>query len=318
MRSSPWLLFGMTGSLAYGGTFLEVTPGTNNATITQLVLTVNGTDQTQNTEAPPFGVNPLPASGSTPVLVKSVRITDGVQVGLNLTFFNTSGAAVVNIAGHITGAAGVGVYDNGTLIRSDSNTSAFGAAVAGTAMDTDLRNYSFYDSVTPALPRSSPSPADMDLLFLRSVRMDDYFMVSERWGNSPFTVTALMENGQPYATANVLRLGGPDLASPTTPTGEAYTRYDWNTGYAPGGTDQALALTIFSAKKFFEGTGSQGGPIFGLRIDNNNEADYKILGISANTFADNEENSQVIPEPSAFLLTLAGALGLVFSRRRLA
>jgi len=125
----------------------------------------------------------------------------------------------------------------------------------------------------------------------------------------------LMENGQPYPTANVLRLGGP---RPATGFGDPYLSFDWNTGYAPAGqfADQAQTLTVFSAKKFFEGPGIQGGPIFGLRIDNDSEADIKIVGISASTFADNEQNSQVIPEPSTLLLTIAGALWFVGSRKR--
>lgn len=308
------LLLGMTSSFVRAATFIDVTPGPGNATVIEVVLTTINGIESRTTESPPHGVGPPPISGSTPVLVNSIRINDGAQVGLNLAFFNTSGAAVVNVGSHVTAAGGIGVYKNGALTRSNSNALTYANAVAGTATDTDLRNFNFYDSVT--VP-SSPSP-DMDLLFLMAVEMRDYFMVSERWGNSPFTVTALMENGQPYATANVLRLGGPDLASPATPTSEAYTRYDWNTGFAPDGShsDQAQTITVFSARKFFEGTNTQGGPIFGLRIDNNNEADFKIVGISDQTFADNAVNSQVIPEPSTILLTIAGTFWLLVSRKR--
>jgi hypothetical protein len=315
MKATPLFLLGLTSSLVSAGTFLDIRPGTNNSEIKQVVLTQNGTDVTQNVEAPDYGVGPPPISGTTPVIVKSVSISNGTPVNLNLTFFNTSGAEVRNVASHITAANGIGVYDNGAITTSRSNTQAYANALAATTMDTDLRNFSFYDSVTPVLPGPSSAVADMDLLFLRSVRMDDYFMVSERWGNSTLRVTALMENGEPYATANVLQLGG---ATPTTGFGDPFTASDWNTGFAPQGThsDQAFAITVFSAQKFFEGTGTQGGPIFGLRIDNDIEADVKIVGISANTFADNEINSNVIPEPSAFALALIGSLLFLGSRKR--
>jgi hypothetical protein len=307
----PWCLLGLTASMTQAVTFLDVTPGNNNATITQVVLTVDGVDVTQNSEAPGHGIAPLPISGTTPVVVKSVRINDGAQVGINLTFFNTSGASVANASANLFTANGIGVYKNETVTRSIDDPLGYLDAFAGTSMDTDLRNFSFHDSVIPALPGPSSPAADLDLLFLRSVRMDDYFMISERWGNSPFNVTALMQNGQPYPTANVLRLGGP---LPDTGFGDPYTAHDWNTGYAPTGqfADQAQTITVFSAKKFFEGTGSSGGPIFGLRIDNNSEADMKIVGISGNTFADNE----LIPEPSSLLLTLAGVLCLTLARKR--
>lgn len=315
MKISPWFLLGMTGSLAHGAALLDVKPGTNNNPITQVVLTVNGSDVTQNVEAPDFGVGPPPIAGTTPVFVKSVSISNGTPVNLNLTFFNTSGAAVVNVASHVTAATGIGVYDNGAVTSSRPNTLAYTDALTKTTLDTDLRNFSFYDTVTPTLPGPTNPAADMDLLFLRAVQMDDYFMVSERWGNSTLRVTALMENGQPYATANILQLGGP---TPTRGFGDPFTASDWNTGFAPQGAhnDQAFSILVFSAQEFFKGTNTPVGPIFGLRIDNDIEADVKIVGISANTFADNAINSNVIPEPSAVILAILGSLWFVGSRKR--
>ena len=75
---------------------------------------------------------------------------------------------------------------------------------------------------------------------------------------------------------------------------------------------QAGSATV---KKFFEGTQAS-GPVYGFRIDNDGEADVKLMGISANTFLDNPENPQLIPEPSAFLITALAGLAIVLPRRR--
>jgi hypothetical protein len=157
-------------------------------------------------------------------------------------------------------------------------------------------------------------------LFYRALNLDDYILVSERWGNSTFTVTALMADGNPYPDANILRLGGSGGTF-----GVGYEVHDWNTGYAAATNvpSQAQALTLFSIGKFFETIGpsqnQQGpasGPVYGLRIENVDEADVKIMAISANSFIDNPINPQVVPEPTSALMVLLGGLGFIGSRNR--
>lgn len=278
-------------------------PGSNNIAIEQLVLFINGSDVTQTTEATGVNVN-----SDTAVNVKSVRITDGAQV--DLTFFNTAGAEARNINPELATISGIGVFDNGTYTPSTSGLAAYGNAYAAASQDTDLRNHGYHDFLTPTNPTAGTP--DLDLLFFRALNLDDYVLVAERWGNSFFEVTALDADGNPYAGANVLRIGGP---GPSADVG--YTNHDWNTGYAAATNQptQAQALTLFSVEKFFEGT-QVSGPVYGFRIDNDGEADVKLMGISANTFLDNPENPQLIPEPSAFLMTAIAGLALVLPRRR--
>ena len=125
--------------------------------------------------------------------------------------------------------------------------------------------------------------------------------------------TALDQNGNPYANANVLRIGanGGVIHTP-----DGYQVYDWVTGYAASTNvaTQSQAITLFSVEKFFESTVGPSGPVFGLRINNDFEADFKIVGISANSFSDNPLNPAV-PETSACLLAFAGA-SLMLRRKR--
>ncbi len=287
---------------------LNVLPGVNNAPIQEVTYSIGGSDVVQSSEASDVVTN-----GDTSVYVKSVKITDGSPA--TLTYFNTENAIVVNVNGQQLGIGGIGVFDNGTVTPSTSGLASFATAMAGTSLDTDLRNYGFRDNLTPG--QVTGPDADYDLLFYRALKMDDYFMVTERWGNAEFEVTALMADGTPYPNANTLRIGANGGIIPT-PVG--YQVYDWVTGYAASTnvSNQAQAITMFSVSKFFESTLGQSGPIYGLRINNDGEADIKIVGASANPFTDNPTNPLVaVPEPSGFLLTLLGGTALAFRRRRI-
>jgi hypothetical protein len=283
---------------------LEVTSVTNNFAIQQITYLIGAATVVQNTEA--LDVNVV---SDTEVKVNSVRIVDGVPI--DLTFFNTEGAKVVQVNPEFSSISGVGVFNNGVTTNSTSGLSGYADAFAATSIDTDLRNFGFCDYLTPG--PATPGIPDLDLLFYRALNVDDYFLISERWGNSFFEVTALMEDGTPYGDANVLRIGGAG-----GDFGVGYQVGDWNTGYAAAGNvpTQAQTLTIFSVAKFFEGTNGIPGPVFGLRINNDGEADVKIVGISDNTFTDNELNDNVVPEPTTLFMALAGATLLFSSRRR--
>ncbi len=287
---------------------LQITPGVNNMAIKQVVLTINGTDVTQNTEV--TGVTRGDSNSS--IFVKSVSISDGTPVNVQLSYFNTEAAKVVNVDPNLAYYPKIGVFNNGVTTNSATNNIAnYSAAFAGTSTDTDLRNYTFVDQVKPVGAKGTPQ---QDLLFYRALAIDDYVLVSERWGNSAFQVTALDREGKPYASGNTLKLGGNG--------GNSYTAYDWNTGVASKDSfqTQAQALTVFSVAKFFEVTNidpQRESFVFGLRITNDGEADMKILGISANPFSDNAINPLVpIPEPSSGLLILSASMFFLGFRKR--
>jgi len=315
MKHLPVLLtlaFGLIPALSPAAV-LDVTGNLNNLKINSVLY--EETSGFYNQIAETSGPTNI---GSAPVYIRSVTITDGVQV--TLPFFNTEGALVLNLNPALasitggpqtlgrTGPLGIGVDKNGIRTYS-TNPSAFATALAGTTTDTDIRNYSFYDLLTPAAP---PGGFDYDLLFHRALLEADYMLVSERWGNSTFSVTALDIIGNPIG--NTLVLGGSQADNNLS-----YNDYDWTTGYAPQENTnhaQAQALTVFSVKKFFEGQNVQTKQVFGIRVNNDNEADVKILGIGVDTFTNNPENPLVIPEPSAFLMALISSLGFMVRRRR--
>lgn len=288
---------------------VDVLPGVNNAPITGVTFTQGASTVVQNTEE-----SDVTRLGTAPVLLKSVRITDGGPV--DLTFFNTEGAKVVNVNSDLSDIAGVGVFDNGAFTFSDEGLTEFADAFAATTLDTDLRNFGYHDLLSTALGENAPV---LDLLFYRALEPSDFLLVSERWGNSSFTVTALMADGTPYQFANSLRLGGAGGDE-----GVGYQVHDWNTGVAgdaPGEFSyfdgQAQMLTVVSVEKFFEGVAPENsGDVYGLRIFNSGEADVKILGASNESFDDNPENPQLVPEPSSFLMALFGSLFFLTSRTR--
>lgn len=277
-----------------GQTVVDIKPGLNNKPITRVVYEVDGNTVVQNTEATGVSVN-----RNQPVYLKSVTINDGGSTVV-LDSFNSLGATVTNI-NFSTSTSGVGIFDNG-IITTTSNLAAYQAALVATTQDTDLLNYSFYDGVSNMPPSGVH---DYDMLFERAFNPEDRILVSERWGNTYFTLRALDANGNTITGTNLLRFG--------YPTGSAYSLYDWNSGYATSTyiNDQAFAFTVASASLFFTGTSVAPQPVFGFRVDNDGEADVKFFGLSDNSFA----NNPAIPEPSASVL-LSGAVFALLSRRK--
>jgi len=98
------------------------------------------------------------------------------------------------------------------------------------------------------------------------------------------------------------------------PTGDAYTKYDWNSGSAASSywSDQAMAFTVAPVSKFFEGTAVEPQTVFGFRVDNDGEADVKFFGLSRESFTGNP----VVPEPSTAVLAFVSATCLLMRRRR--
>jgi hypothetical protein len=288
-----------------GAATVDITSTSGNVAIGRVVYNVGGSPVIQTSEA--TGVNSV---GNGSVLLESVRTAGGTD----LTHFNTGVAKVFNVNPELSSISGVGVFDNGVTIASNAGAQAFADAVAATSMDTDLRNFTYHDYLTPG--PTNPLVADLDLHFTRGLNTTDHLIVSERWGNSSFLLLALAADGEPYANSNILRLGGNGTLGGPTMTG--YLSHDWNTGYAAAGNTptQAQALTLFSVAKFFEGSTATAGPVYGLRIFNYDEADVKILGISDNTFLDNPENPKLVPEPASLFLAFTSGLLLIFRRNR--
>jgi len=297
MNSSPQLigmLFAVCTVSAWSQNLIDILPGSHSTPITGVTYEVDGSSVVQNAEASGVQVN-----RNAPVYLKSVSIQAGGIIR-NLSSFNSLGATVTNV-GFTSATTGVGIFDNGVMTTT-SNLSAYATALGGTTQDTDLLNYSYYDG-TSNLPGAGV--ADYDLLFQHGFESTDYLLVSERWGNTFFTLAPLNAAGNPISGANMLRFG--------YPTGSAYTKYDWNSGYASSSynSSQAMAFSVASVSKFFEGTSVSPQAVFGFRIDNNGEADVKFFGLSDSSFG----NNPVIPEPSSALFASL-AIGLLIIRHR--
>jgi len=246
---------------------------------------------------------------NNPVTLKSMRLNNGGLL-VDLNFVNSVGATVVNVNPQLASISGIGVFNhNSANVTSDGlgGLSAFSTALASTFSNTNLRNFSYYDFLST--PPTSGVP-DYDVLYTQPMLPTDYIVITERNGNTFFRVTPLGMDGLPIASTNVLLFGGL-ITDPAN--GPSYSRYQWNSGYAAAGNfpSQAQAFTATSALKFFEGTGVTPVPIKGFRIDNDGEADVKIIIMSETSF-----ETRVIPEPSSFLMSLGAGLLFALSRGR--
>ncbi|MES2661571.1 MAG: PEP-CTERM sorting domain-containing protein [Verrucomicrobiota bacterium] len=280
---------------------INVLPGVNNVPITSVTYGIPGSPDVVQTN-PAVGVTgPLT---NTAVNVKSVQVNNGGLL-VDLNFVNTMGATVVNVNPQLASISGIGVFNHNLTTPSNGpgGLAAFTSALEATASDFDLRNYCYYDFV----PAGSPTlnVPDYDILYTEPMKPSDYLLVSERNGNTYFEVTPLKQDGTPFEFANKLLFGGPG--------GPSYSVYDWNSGYAAAGNfpDQAQAFSVASAGKFFEGTSETPGLIYGFRIDNDGEADVKMVIISDTPF-----EGRLVPEPSTFLMGLGACLLFGFSRNR--
>lgn len=314
---------------------LNVLPGLNNVEITQVIyeetkVTTGGVvSQVTVTQNAPVGtandgVTP-PGSGfaftNAPVRMNTVQVRPSPGILVDLHFVNSVGATVLNVNSELASINGIGVFNHtasggftslNTL--SKDGIPAFSTALASTFSNNDLRNFSYYDFLSDKVSGAPRTPTlnvpDYDVLYTSPMLATDYIVISERNGNTFFEVTPLDVNGNVIAGANVLRFGGLQ----TDPAnGASYSRYQWNTGYASPGNQptQAQALTVAAGSKFFEGTGLTAVPIGGFRIDNDGEADVKMM-----IFSDTPFENRLIPEPSTFLMGLSAALLFAFSRNR--
>jgi hypothetical protein len=297
---------------------LSVLPGSNNIPITRVIYGIPGSPDVVQTASVPVthfggGFNNHGVTGpltNDPVTLKSVSLNHGGLL-VDLNFVNSVGATVVNMNPQLASISGIGVFNhNGATVASNGpgGLSAFSTALASTFSNSNLRNFSYYDFLSPSPP--TPGIPDYDVLYTQPMLPTDYIVITERNGNTFLRVTPLGMDGSPIANTNVLLFGG---LQTDPPNGEGYSRYQWNSGYAAAGNfpTQAQAFTATSALKFFEGTGVTPVAIRGFRIDNDGEADVKIIIMGTTSF-----ETRVIPEPSSFLLSLGAGVIFAFSRKR--
>lgn len=302
--SGAWLgILGLAAE-ALGGVVLDLVPGPLLWPIRQVEYRSGSGTLIQNQEA--VGVL---AVGDSALSVERVRVDVGGP--RELAWHYGAKVEVRNLNPQFASITGVGVFERGRLIPSQVSLAAYAEACAASVVDTDLRHYTYHDLLKPGPPVAGVP--DYELVFELGLLQDDCLLIAERWGNSNFLLTALDAQGRPYEGANTLRVGGPGGAF-----GVGYQVYDWNTGFASASNvrTQAQALSVFPVSRFFDQTTATAGPVFGLRIDNDGEADFKIMPLSGNPFDDNPWNPEGMPEPSSTAMGLVGLLVCLLRRAR--
>ncbi|MDP5093830.1 MAG: SpaA isopeptide-forming pilin-related protein, partial [Polaribacter sp.] len=276
----------LSTSLASAQTLYDVVLGTDTKPITQVQFEFNGNTITQNSG---YGANRAPNSRQTtlPVWMNYIKINDG---GIKtLDFYNEIGSFVTN--SNITNAStGIGVYNQGSEVLATNGAAAWEDAMQDMVNSRNALHYLFYDgsSSNPATP---PAGDDFDIKWKKALTNDDHLVVSERDGNTFFTIVPLGINGTPITSARTLRFGFVEGANNggNSTTGNGSRKYDWNIGYGASGTgrfeDQPQMFSVIDVSLF-----NTSQPIYGFRIDNDGQADVKFYGISDDTFDNNPTN----------------------------
>ena len=234
--------------LAHAINYIDILPGNHDVLITRVTYEVDGEIVVQ--DAPAMGVA---VSRNAPVYLKSVTI-DARRHAATRSTATTRWVrrSPMSASPPPRAASGFSTTDSrpgpATWMRSTT-------ALAATTQDTDLMNYAYYDHVSH-MP--APGVADYDLLFQRGFKTDDYLLVSERWGNTYFTLTPLDASGEVIIGANTLRFG--------YPTGDAYTKYDWNSGYAASSYVERSGDGLHRGIRHQIFRGQRGGTADGLRF----------------------------------------------------
>jgi hypothetical protein len=258
-----------------GQTTYNVVVGTDNVAIDSVFLFYNGSNIKQTSGATSV------TNVTTTVRLDSVFLTGNI----NLKFQNLNGAVLRNDNFNPGGSTttNVGVHNNG-VDTTTSNLNDFETAMNSVISSSNLMAYLYYDNSS-----NLPTGPDFDLLWGKGLTNDDYLFVTERDGNTFFTVTPLGKNGTPITTGRELRFGfTQSTVANASPNGNRL--YDWNTGYgsanrAPGQEQFLIAVDV----DLFNLT----EPIYGIRVDNLGDADIKVLGASPNSFDDNPNNPMV-------------------------
>ena len=262
----------------FSQTLYDVRLGTDNKKITEVQIEFNGNTLTQTSG---YGTNDAPSSRQTllPVLMNYVKVNENGNVN-TLNFFNKAGAFVSN-NNFTSSATGVGVYNEGVETLTSNGVAAWEQEMQSMVTTRNALHYLFYDGSS-----NLPSGYDFDVLWSRALTNDDNLVVSERDGNTFFTVVPLDINGNIITSARALRFGKVDGTS--SPDGNK--KYDWNIGYGSKNrnADQPQYFSVVDVELF-----NANQDIYGFRIDNLGDADVKFYGISDNTFEDNPRNPNV-------------------------
>ena len=250
----------------------NVIQGTDNVPITQLNMTRNGTVVVQNSG------NLSTIATTDAILLDSVIINDG-GTSVTLDNFMSDGSYIAN-NNFSSSVTGVGVYNQGTETFA-SNSAAWEAEMEEVVSDANLLHYLFYDGSS-----NTPSGADFDVRWARGLTNDEYIVVSERDGNTYFTITPLGSDGNVISGARSLRFG----YQTGTTSSNGNNRYDWNFRYSSAGRSgtQPQYMSVIDVSLF-----NTSQTIFGLRIDNNGDADVKFYGMSPDSTTDNPINPKV-------------------------
>jgi hypothetical protein len=250
----------------------DVILGTHNIPIAKFAYTRNGV-HTLDTAG-----NQATVPTNDEINVDSIVVVDGTD-SINLQFIDIEAAVIAN-NNFTSSVSGVGVYESGTEILA-SDSAAWEAAMNKVVTNRNIINYLFYDGSS-----NVPSGADFDVLWTRGLLPTDYLAVSERDGNTFFTLTPLDSTGNTISGARSLRFG--NTAGAISPNGN--DEYDWNTSFASAGRSpsQPQYMSVIRVDLFNANVN-----IYGLRIDNNGNADVKFYGLSDSTFLDNPVNPNV-------------------------
>ncbi|MCG1036972.1 LamG-like jellyroll fold domain-containing protein [Polaribacter sargassicola] len=266
-------------------TTYDVVLGTDNVPVTEVQFDFNGNTITQTQG---YGTSNAPNANRTslPVLMNYIKVDIGEGETKTLNFYNVLGTFVTN-NNFTTAARGVGVYNEGVKTEVKDGVAEWENAMQDMANSKNALHYLYYDGVS-----NIPSADDFDILFKKALTDADHLVVSERFGNTYFTVTPLDIDGNPITSARKLRFGfvnGPNNGAGST-SGNGSRKYDWNIGYGSAGyqASQPQYFSVVDVELF-----NSSSSIYGFRIDNNGEADVKFYGISDDTFTNNPTNPNV-------------------------
>ncbi len=251
-----------------------ISNGSGDLPISQVTLDHNGASVVQN--SPAAGVV---NSASTQALIETITITDGALTKV-LDEFNFNGLQVRNQQWQAS-QAGVHTSQNG--VHTEPDVPGFWRRVEESMGSADLRDYL---DVGPT-PNLGALPYDFDIYFNYAVDNSDYLVVVERNGNSVFELEAVDFNGNVIPGSTKLRF---------------QPNYRWNTGFAPSdNTGQPMHLSVVDISQF--GVNTNTTPIYGFRLNNDGEADLKLIAASDEVFE---------PQcPTGFYQVLSGRLNIL-------
>jgi|GEM_PF-3432593 len=247
------------------GPVVTVNVGNGNALpIASLDLTVNGTSTTIAGGNTCNGVsNPGPEAIIDAVTLADGRVLDFINIASTITNYNDD-------PGNGTGPAtpgNVNAWVNGTPVPWDDPN--FATALSNSYGNPNLQDHISYDGGGTAMGEVVGDYADFDVIFQAPYGTGDFVTVAERNGNTFFNLIPLGIDGNPIPGASTVMF---DAA------------YSINTCIVPPGafTTQPWWLSVADVSLFNIDTDVT--PIYGFRVDNEGNADFKFVGLSTEPF----------------------------------